>query len=244
MGVLSDADGRLRAWLAEAAGDTTVVPGPPADDDDTRRDTGAERGAGGSGLTTYLLAIEPAPKLAGDPHRPVPVVLRLRYLVAAHGPSDAEALELIDRLLAASVDTPLPADLEVDFAGVPIDVWQALGVRPRPAVTVRVTARYAPPVPEVPVVREPLKVVGAGVRLLRGTVLGNGDVPLAGAEVVVAATQATTRTSDRGAFEFTSVPDSLDPVRLAVRTKGRTFTADVRPDDGEPVVVHCDLLEA
>jgi hypothetical protein len=244
MGVLSDADGRLRAWLAEAAGDTTVASGLPEDDDETHRDTGAGRGAGESGLTTYLLAIEPAPKLSGDPHRPVPVVLRLRYVVAAHGPSDAAALDLIDRLLAASVDAPLPADLEVDFAPVPIDVWQALDVRPRPAVTVRVTARYAPPVPEVPVVRQPLEVIGAGVRRLRGTILGNGDVPLAGAEVVVAATQATTRTSDQGAFAFSSVPDSLDPIRLAVRTKGRTFTADVRPDDGEPVVVHCDLLEA
>jgi Carboxypeptidase regulatory-like domain len=243
MGVLSDADGRLRAWLAEAAGDTTVVPGTPADDD-TRRDTGADRGAGDPALTAYLLAIEPAPKLANDPHRPTPVVLRLRYVVAAQGPSDAAALELIDRLLAASVDSPLPADLEVDFAPVPIDVWQALGVRPRPAVTVRVTARYAPAVPDVPVVREPLKVVGAGVRRLRGTVLGNDDVPLAGAEVVVAATQATTRTSASGTFEFASVPDTPDPVRLAVRTKGRTFTADVRPDDGQPVVVHCDLLEA
>jgi Carboxypeptidase regulatory-like domain len=222
-----------------------VVSGPPADDDDdTHRDTGAERGAGDPGLTAYLLAIEPAHKLANDPHRPAPVVLRLRYVVAAHGPSDAAALELIDRLLVASVDTPLPADLEVDFAPVPIDVWQALGVRPRPAVTVRVMARYAPATPEVPVVRQPLKVIGAGVRMLRGTVVGNGDVPLAGAEVVVAATNATTRTSDRGAFEFAGVPDSLDPVRLAVRTKGRTFTADVRPDGGEPVVVHCDLLEA
>src|SRR4029450_2400339 len=143
MGVLSDADGRLRAWLAEAAGDTPVVPGPPADDGGTRRATGAERAAGGSGLTTYLLAIEPAPKLAGDPHPPVPVVPRLRSPVAPPGPSDAEALELIDRLLAASVDTPLPADLEVDFAGVPIDVWQALGVRPRPAGPGRGTAGYA-----------------------------------------------------------------------------------------------------
>src|SRR5262245_35479314 len=109
MGVLSDADGRLRAWLADAAGDTTVASGLPEDDDDTDRGTGAERGAGDSGLTTYLLAIEPAQKLASDPHRPVPVVLRLRYVVAAHGPSDAAALDLIDRLLAASVDTPLPA---------------------------------------------------------------------------------------------------------------------------------------
>jgi len=243
MGVLSDADGRLRAWLAAAAGDTTVASGLP-EDDDTDRGTGAQRGAGDTGLTTYLLAIEPARKMAPDPHRPAPVVLRLRYVVAAHGSSDAEALDLIDQLLAASVDAPLPTDLEVDFAPVPIDVWQALGVRPRPAVNVLVTARYAPPVPEVPLVREPLKVVGGGLRLLRGRVVGNGDVPLAGAEVVVAATRATTRTSDQGAFEFSSVPDSLDPVRLAVRTKGRTFTADVRPDDGEPVVVHCDLLEA
>ncbi len=74
--------------------------------------------------------------------------------------------------------------------------------------------------------------------------LGNGDIPLAGVEVVVAGTGATTRTSTQGTFAFAAVPSSTSPIRLAVRAKGRTFTADVEPTGDEPVVVTCDLLEA
>jgi hypothetical protein len=60
----------------------------------------------------------------------------------------------------------------------------------------------------------------------------------------VAATRASTRTSTSGTFRFPAVPTGPDPVRLAIRAKGRTFSVDVDPSDGEPVVVRCDLLEA
>ena len=74
--------------------------------------------------------------------------------------------------------------------------------------------------------------------------LGNGDLPPRGVEVIVAGTQAVTRTSGSGHFSFAAVPSGPDPIRLAVRAKGRTFTLDVEPTGDEPVVMHCDLLEA
>lgn len=235
MGVLTDADDKLRAWLRAAAGGADVVAGPPPD---------APTQDGEAALGAYLLAVEPVPRVATDKYRPAPVVLRLRYLVAPQAADDRAALELVDRLLEATYDAPLPDDLEVDLAPAPTDVWQALGVRPRPALTVQVTARFLPRPAERQMVRQPLRVVGAGIRALDGRLLGPDDIPLPGAEVVVAATRAATRTSSSGAFSFPAVPAGPDPVRLTIRTKGRTFSADVDPSDGEPVVVRCDLLEA
>lgn len=235
MGVLSEADEKFRAWLQAAAGGADVVAGPPRDDPPD---------GGKATLCTYLLAIEPVRRVVTDKYHPAPVVLHLRYLVAPQGKDDRAALELVDRLLEATYDAALPDDLDVDLAPAPTDVWQALGARPRPAVTVQLTARFLPKPAEVEYVREQLHVVGTGVRSLGGRVLGPGDIPLAGAEVVVAATRASTRTSTSGTFRFPAVPTGPDPVRLAIRAKGRTFSVDVDPSDGEPVVVRCDLLEA
>jgi len=236
MGVLTEADDKLRAWLQAAAGGAAIVAGPPPE-----APPGGEEEAT---LCAYLLAVEPVPRVATDKYRPAPVVLHLRYLVTPQAASDRDALELVDRLLEATYDTALPDDLEVDLAPAPTDVWQALGARPRPAITVRVTARFLPRPAEMELVREELHVVGAGLRSLTGRVIGPGDIPLAGAEVVVAATRTATRTSNSGTFSFSAVPTGPDPVRLAIRTKGRTFSVDVDPSDGEPVVVRCDLLEA
>lgn len=236
MGMLSEADDRLRDWLGDLAGDVPVVAGLPQD--------AAPGGDGGPAVAAYLLGVEPAHRLAGEAHRPAPVVVHLSYLVTARAGDERAALELLDRVLAAALDAGLPPDIDLDLSPLPVDAWQALGARPRPAVTVRVLARHAPPRPDVGLVREPLRVVDAGLRPLRGRVLGNGDLPLAGVEVIVAGTQAVARTSVSGHFSFAAVPSGPDPIRLAVRAKGRTFTLDVEPTGDEPVVMHCDLLEA
>ena len=236
MGMLSDADDRVRDWLGNLADDVPVVAGLPQD---------AAPGDGGEpALAVHLLGLEPAHRLAGEAHRPAPVVARACYLVTARAGDERAALELLDRVLTAALDAGPPPDIDLDLAPLPLEAWKALGARPRAALTVRVTARHAPPVPEIGLVREPLRVVGAGLRPLRGRVLGNGGLPLPGVEVIVAGTGATTRTSASGHFSFAAVPAGPDPIRLAVRAKGRTFTADVEPTGDEPVVMHCDLLEA
>lgn len=241
MGMLSEADDRLRDWLGNLAGDVPVVAGLPPE---------AAPGGGGNGddreptVAATLLAIEPAPRLAGEAHRPATVVAHLRYLVTAHAADERAALELLDRVLTGAIDAGPADDVDLDLDPVPLDAWQALGAAPRAALTFRVTARHAPPVPAITLVREQPQIVDTALRPLRGRVLGNGDIPLAGVEVVVAGTGATTRTSTQGTFAFAAVPSGTSPIRLAVRAKGRTFTADIEPTGDEPVVVTCDLLEA
>ena len=156
MGMLSDADDRVRDWLGNLADDVPVVAGLPQD---------AAPGDGGEpALAVHLLGLEPAHRLAGEAHRPAPVVARACYLVTARAGDERAALELLDRVLTAALDAGPPPDIDLDLAPLPLEAWQALRARPRAALTVRVTARHAPPVPEIGLVREPLRVVGPGLR--------------------------------------------------------------------------------
>lgn len=228
MATLTGADKRLRSWIGPVAGDVPVSFGVPAD------------GGEDASITAYLIGLEPTTKLGGDSHRPAPVVVRLRYLVCADAPDPRRALELLDSVLEAALDA---AGLEVDLTPMPVETWLALGVRPRPAFTVRLSAQHAREAEKTPVVRVPLRLTGATIRSLTGRLLGPGDVALAGSEVTLAATGATSRTSPSGAFVFRTVPAGPGPIRLAVRAKGRAFTVEVDPAEAEPVVVRCDLSE-
>lgn len=232
MAILTDADQRLRDWLGPVAGGVPVLAELPGDD------------AAEAGITAVLLGLESTATLAGALHRPAPLVLRLRYLVCPHAPEPRRALELLEAVVTAALDTPVVGGqrMEVDLTPIAPETWVALGARQRPAITLRVDARHARAPDEVPVVLEPLRLVGATIRSLTGHVLGPGDVPLTGAEVTLRATGAAERTTATGAFTFDAVPAGA-PVQLAVRAKGRFFVADVDPDGDEPVVVRCDPLE-
>jgi hypothetical protein len=247
MGLLTEADGEVRAWLERTTGSGPVDAGPPGSPGppgEPRPPGEPGSDAGGAGLTAYLMALDPVAEVARDRHHPAPAVVRLRYLLAGRGDDHRAGLDLLDRVLAATLDDPPPAELDVDVAPAAPELWPAFGAHPRPALTLSVTVRRVREPADAVLVRQPLRVVEAGVRGLRGRVVGPDDVPLAGVEVVVAATRATTRTSTTGAFSLAAVPAGPDPIRLAVRAKGRVFTVDIEPDGDEPVVIHCDLLEA
>jgi hypothetical protein len=233
MPILTDADERLRGWLTPIAGDVPVRNGPP-DDDATE-----------PSVTAYLLGLEPTTPVGGEVHRPATLVLRLRYLVCVDGPSAEQSLALLDAILTAALDarTIDGERLEVDLAPIPADAWLALRARPRPAITLRLDARHARVPEEVPMVREPLRVVGSTIRSLTGRLLGPDDQPLAGAVVTLAGTGAEDRTSDTGTFIFPTVPAGPGPLELGVRAKGRFFTAVVDPG-ADQIVVRCDPLEA
>lgn len=235
MPLLTDADEHLRAWLAVVVGDVPVRAGPP-------RDVVADEVVEPE-LTAYLFELASGLRVNGDAHRPPPTVVRLGYLICADAPEPQQALQVLEAVLVAALEARPDdmGDFEVDLAPLPSEEWTALGVRPRPAVRLRLTAHHQRRVDQGSVVRTPLQLVGTGSQRLAGRVIGPGDQPLAGAEVAVEAIAATTRTSDDGTFSFPMVPTGA--VRLAVRAKGRSFAVDADPE-GEPLVIHCDPSEA
>jgi len=235
MALLTDADDRFRAWLGPVVGDATLVATPPAEPADEPT------------VAAFLIGIEPTTIVARDPHQRSTQVVRLRYLACADAPDPAVALALLDAVLTAALDTPvLPSGerLLLDLEPVAPETWLALQARARPSITLCLDAVHARDAEEVPFVREPLQLVGTTIRSLTGHLLDPAGIPLAGALVTLIATGAAHRTSASGAFTFPTIPAGTGPVRLAVRAKGRQFTADVDPGSGEPIVVRCDPLEA
>ena len=235
MGLLVDADAALRTWLRDVVPAAEVAPEPPEDP------------PASATVSVVLLDVEPTVPVARDPHQRATKVIRLRYLLCADAADAEDSLPLLDAVLAAALETTaLPGGhpMELDLRAPAPAVWLALGRRARPCITVRIDVVHVREPDVVPYVREPLRVVGTTIRSLTGRLLDPTGSPIAGAIVSLTATGVGDRTSSSGEFTFSTVPAGAGPVQLGVRAKGRHFTVEVDPSDGEPIVVRCDPLEA
>jgi hypothetical protein len=170
-----------------------------------------------------------------------PMRLRVRYLLTAGGEAGgAEAARLLDPVLSAAA---ADASVAVVFEPVPVELWRALGLRPRAALLVDVPAQVERATPRVPLVRGPLTLDGTPMRSLSGRVVGPGDVPLAGIRVEAPVVGASTYTDNGGRFAFGGLPAG-DPARLVLVGRGRQFEAEVGTDADAPVLIRCDFEEA
>jgi Carboxypeptidase regulatory-like domain len=167
----------------------------------------------------------------------LPYRFAIRYLVAGTG---VAALGLLDEVLAASVRAGQP---QLVLAAPPPALWRALSLAPRPVLGFHVPASIAYPVGTSTLVRGSLQVKPLDLAPLTGSVLGTGDVPVAGARVEVAGTRLATHTGSRGQFRFPAVPDG-GPLVLHIHARGRIFTARLDAPAGQPVTVHCDFTSA
>jgi hypothetical protein len=116
-------------------------PGPPTVDDDP------------PDVHVWLVELLPEQELRrGSGGTAEPVRFRMRYLLTTGRPDDVATL---DRLLSATVHGPFHAV----FEPVATDVWQLLGLAPRPAFFTDVVGHLDRPVPVRPRVAGPLRVV-------------------------------------------------------------------------------------
>ncbi|MFI5915172.1 carboxypeptidase regulatory-like domain-containing protein [Dactylosporangium sp. NPDC051541] len=205
----------LLGW-ARAAG-VTVAAGPPVTD--------------GAQMYLWLLALLPEQQLRPG-EGAAAVRLRLRYLCCAARPDDLVSL---DRLLQATVGSPYPAL----FEAVPVELWQAAGLTPRPAFHIDVVARLDRPLRPVPRVVEPLRLQTAPITTLRGAVFGPGGQPLAGMRVATADGRVSADTDHAGRFELPGVIHG-SPVALRLTGRGRRFEHEAAAD-GTPAMIFCDF---
>ncbi len=217
-GPIETATAELAAWLERVSG-AQVRLGPPVDDDEV-----------GLRLWPLELRSEPQTRNTGARH---PYRFTVRYVVSGSGQA---GLALLDRVLGEAVRAGEPA---VRLEGVDQALWSAVRAAPRPVLVFEVPAQVTYPVPDTPLVRQPLVIKQAEMRPLAGEVVGPGGVSLAGVRVEVAGTTLATYTDQRGRFAFASVP-AMDRVRLRLQGRDRTFTAETALAE-EPVVIHCEL---
>ena len=226
--MIDTVDERLKSWAQSVLGPIDVSLDPPAEAVDGRH------------VGLYLLALAESPALRTV--EPAPLQISLRYLVTTWSEDIGEAHRLLGQLVFAAMDYH---EFEVDLAPVPIEVWTAFGVAPRPAFQLRVPLRRERSVPPTRRVRKPLHVDVTPVTTFHGVVLGPEDVPVARARVEIPALETATRTDLRGVFAFEAVPAEPMPRRLLVRAKGKEFDIALEPSQLEemPIVIRVDLSD-
>jgi hypothetical protein len=226
--MIDDVDQRLKAWVADVVGELPVSLAAP------------ERATVEQGVSLYLLELGAAPPARSV--RRVPLQFSVCYLVTVGAETPERAHQLLGELVFAALEVP---DLEVELSPVPLELWTALGVAPRPAFRVRVPVRRERAEPNVRRVRFPLIAQMVPNEALLGCVVGPGDVPIPGALVEVPALKLSTRTDARGYFRFPLVPSLQSLGRLEVRAKGEVLhvgAETLAPQEG-PLVIRLPLKE-
>jgi hypothetical protein len=226
--MIDEMDRQLQEWAGTVIGTVPVSLAPPV------RDEGEE-----AVVSLYLLELteNPSPRTSG----PQPLQLQLRYLVTTSARQPEEAHRLLAELLFAALETE---KMQVEMEPVPVALWQAFGVAPRPAFTVRVPLLKERKTRPVRRVLEPVVVEAAPLAALEGVVLGPGDVPLAGARVELPALNVSTGTDFRGRFRFAAVPrDATATLRVQARGQELALTPERPAEPESPMIVRFPLME-
>lgn len=232
--MIDEVDRRLRDWvkgILEGVEVHLTAPGNATD-----KGAAEQRGIG-----LYLMEVAVMPPASTT--RLPPLQVALRFLVTSWSDDPEEAHRLLGELVFAAMENP---EFEVELEPVPVDVWRALGVPPRPSFVLRVPLQRARHMPKAkPVTAFPL-VKTLAVVSLHGVVWGPNDMPLADAEVQVPALRLTARTDHKGRFHFSGVPGESINKTLRVRAKGRelSLTTDQNyPDASKPLLIRFDKME-
>lgn len=222
-------DEQLKNWISGNAQGAEVSLGAP----------NAQKAGEGVGL--YLLEVMKTAPL-GSPKLHAPLQLNLRYLVTAWSAKPENANQLLVGLMFAAMQS---RDFEVEPEALPMAVWTAFGVPPRPSFILRMPLRCERPEVKAKVVRQPLKIRGAPIASFHGLLLGPGETPLAGCRIEIPTLHLSASTDHKGRFCFPAVPGEGSK-QLLVKAKGRTLavTSDRSfPDSRTPMVIHFTPLE-
>lgn len=194
----------------------------------------------GQGVGLYLLGL--IPTAPGRGLRQPPTRIVLRYLVTTWADEQEKAHQLMGDLVFAALEN---AEIEVELEPVPLDVWTAFGVTPRPSFVLRVPLQRARTQEVAPPVRQPLVIKASPMRSLDGLVVGPGNIPLMNARVELPALQLATETDFKGRFHFAAVPAEPRDTLLRVRARGREFSvsANHTGNSTEPLVIQLQLTE-
>ncbi len=183
---------------------------------------------GKQGVSLYLLELVGNPPARGV-HRP-PLAVWLRYLLTTWLDDMAKSHRLLGDLMFAAM---AEKDFEVEPAPLPLVVWQAFGVAPRPSVLLKVALTKPRPEKQAPRVRGKMTVRFGAMRPLRGQIFGPGRVPIMAATVTLPSLQMTAHTDRNGRFQFPAVPAQLPVTEVHVNARGRGVSLPVPAGAGD-----------
>jgi hypothetical protein len=189
----------------------------------------------------YLLELLDLPPLRTA--KIAPLQLSARYLVTTWGKTEFEAHEILSKLVFTAMADP---DWQVELRPMAAEVWNALGIPPRPSFWITIPLLQPRVEPEAKPVRSRLVINSSFVTPLHGVVLGPGEVPISDALVELPALGAHTRSDRNGRFRFAAVPAAGTATQVLVRAKGKDFSVSTEEDHSmrdHPFVINLKLLE-
>jgi len=224
--MIDQIDRQLVDWIGGILKQVDVSLAPPAE---------AETAAG-VGLYLMELVQSPPPRTTRRP----PLVMTLRYLITTHAAKPEDAHEMLAQLVVAAFENP---KFEVEQEPLPLSLWSALGIAPRPAFVLRAPFIHERPEKRAPLVKKPLIITHVPLISFGGQVLGPEDIPLMNALVELPALELSTNTDSKGRFFFSAVPAAPGPKHLRVRAKGQEFSINTEQagSDNDPLVIHLQL---
>jgi hypothetical protein len=220
-------DERLKGWVGSAIQGVELSLAAP------------DAAKTGRGIGLYLLEVMQSPPPSTN-RRP-PLQLTLRYLVTAWSDKPEDAHQMLVELMFAAMENK---DFQVELEPIPITVWTAFGVPPRPSFILRVPLRQERPQPQAKLVRQ-LKIQSAPIVGFHGLLLGPRDVPLSNCSVELPALNLATSTDYKGRFYFPSVP-AAGSKQLLIKARGFVLPVSGEqnyPDSRTPLVIHFSPLE-
>jgi hypothetical protein len=225
--MIDQVDNELKGWIDTVLNGKVASLAPPS------------ASQVGRGVSVYLLDLVNTP-VQREAKRSW-LEISLRYLITTWAEDPLEAHRLLGELLFAGMEH---AGYEVEQTYVPVDLWRAFNVQPRPGFFLRVPMRKTLPERKAKPVRKLVAEVSP-TKAVYGTVLGPDDIPLSGALVEMPALNLSTRSDHKGQFQFAMVPAESRAGLLRVRAKGRELAisaAELRWGD-EPVIIRFERME-
>ncbi|MEO8133190.1 MAG: Pvc16 family protein [Betaproteobacteria bacterium] len=203
--MLDQLDRDVIAWVAALPGIPEVVLQPPDDQ------------AGRHGICLYMVDLRQEPAQRGT--RRLTWSFQVRYLVTAHAPDPVEAHKILGAVLAAAIEKE---DFDVDSDAPSLELWRALGAKPRPAFMLSVPWRHQRDLPQPPMVMHPLTIDPRQSVPLSGLVLGPEDTPVMAARVEIPELGLWATTDATGAFRFPSTPQGSS-LNLRITARGKVI---------------------
>jgi hypothetical protein len=223
--MIHESDQQLAKWIKTIVDGATVSFDPPGN---TQTKT----------VGVYLMDLAQTAPDRGS-RRP-PFLMTLRYLVTTHAPKTEDAHQMLGALVVAALEN---SEFEVEQDPLPVSLWSALGIPPRPAFVIRVPFRHERPQKLAPPVKHPLIVKRLPLRSFIGRVVGPDNIPIMNAQVELPSLDLTTNTDSKGKFSFSSIPDEPGVKVLRIRAKGQEFSINAKQAESEtePLVIQLQL---
>lgn len=219
-------DRQLVDWIGGILKQVDVSLAPPAE---------AEAAAGVGLYLMELVQSQPA-RTARRP----PLVMTLRYLVTTHAAKPEDAHQMLGKLVVAALENP---EFEVEQEALPLSLWTAFGVAPRPSFVLRAPFIHEREQKRAPLVKKPIIIKHFPLRSFGGQILGPEDIPLMNVRVELPILDLSTNTDSKGRFFFSAVPAAPGPKLLRVLAKGQEFSINTEQagSDNDPLVIHLQL---